>query len=122
MKASEPLGYMDYSQRDYYFAHTSFANTLDDLKHLTHIDVVFTPFTSHIRDLHYHFDDRNPILGAGLEGKCCSVPIGGSSGERLTGIEIIWSGGNRAVGLNVCSSLRVICVDTDIGLEAHHIA
>lgn len=122
MKASEPLGCMDFSQPDYCFGHASFATHLDDIKHLTRVDVIFTPFTTHIRDLHYYFDDRNPILGAGKEGKCCPVPIYGSSGERLVGMEIIWSDGNRAVGCNVCSPLLVPYADTDIGLEAHHIA
>ena len=121
MEASEPCGCVDYSQRDHCFGHKSFATTYDDSKHLTRIDVIFTPFTSHIRDLHYYFDDRDPILGAGNEGRCYSVRIYGSSGERLVGMEIIWSNDNRIAGYNVCRSLLVLYADTDIDLEAYDI-
>lgn len=117
-EANEPLGCMDCSQPDRYFNHTSFATTLDDTKHLTRIDVIFTPFTSHIRKLHYCFDERNPILGAGKEGKCFPVPIFGSSGERLIGMEIIWSDGNQAIGYNVCSALLVLFLNTNMVVEA----
>ena len=117
MKASRLVGCTERSQRDSYFGHTSFATTRDDLKHLTRIDAVFTPFTSQLCDLHYHFDDRKPILGAGKDGKCCSVPIYESSGEQLIGIEIAWSDVNRAIGCNVSSSLFLLHVDTDIDLK-----
>ena len=73
------------------------AETID---HLVKIDV-FMDSDSLVHGFRFCFNDRESIPTGWIPGKAISCLIDGPGGEKINGIEVLWSNFNKIAGLKV---------------------
>ena len=70
--------------------------------HLSLINCFVSPRLLGIFDFHSNVDDQEPVLGyQWLQGKEVSLLIDGANGERLSGMDVLWSHRTDHIGMTV---------------------
>lgn len=63
---------------------------------------IFMDSESLIYGFKCHFNDRESTPNWWIPGKAVPCLIDGPGGERINGMEVIWSDTNEIAGLNIC--------------------
>ena len=80
---------------------TGFGYKAEATEHLVKIDA-FMDFDSSVHGFRFCFNDRESIPAGWIPGKAISCLIDGPGGEKINGLEVLWSNLNKIAGLKVC--------------------
>ena len=79
---------------------TSFGDKVEATEHLVKIDAFMDPDSS-IHGFRFCFNDRESIPAGWIPGKVIPCLIDGPGGEKINGMEVLWSNFNKIAGLKV---------------------
>ena len=79
---------------------TGFGYTAEATEHLVRIDA-FMDSDSSVHGFRFYFDDREPVPAGWIPGKAITCIIDGPGGEKINGMEVLWSNLNKIAGLKV---------------------
>ena len=77
---------------------TDFGHMVEATEHLVKVDA-FMDSDSLVHGFRFCFNDRESIPAGWIPGKAISCLIDGSGGEKINGVEVLWSNFNKIAGL-----------------------
>lgn len=90
---------------------TGFGYKVEATEHLVKIDA-FLDSDSSVHGFRFCFNDRESIPAGWIPGKAISCLIDGPGGEKINGLEVLWSTFNKIAGLKVCRTAPEILPKT----------
>ena len=79
---------------------TGFGYRVEATEHLVKIDA-FMDSDSSVHGFRFCFNDREAVPAGWIPGKAVSCLIDGPGGEKINGMEVLWSNTNKIAGLKV---------------------
>ena len=79
---------------------TGFGYEVEATEHLVKIDALMDS-DSFVHGFRFCFDDRESVPTGWIPGTAISCLIDGPGGEKINGMEVLWSNSNKIAGLKV---------------------
>ena len=98
-----------------YRYHTSLGISTEAAGHLVRV-TGYLDWDSRVRGFRFQFDDREPVpvTTQWIPGKSITYMVDGPGGERIQGLEVLWSDRNEIAGLDVEFPFLHSMEETDI--------